>query len=131
MSTFQKEITFLTKELDTTVTPNVWVNKEVTKTAVFKELDRQDKTQHKFHFKIISLFSTSEKDDEGKEKVNIDSDATYDMTVKGIKILLEIDQQFTAEDKAFFLQDSGAIFSFGMWFMMEKLYPFFFVLMKT
>jgi hypothetical protein len=125
MDTFQREITFVSKVSQPSGDGKTidWVITPQTKTANFKELNQLDKTQHKLHFKIISVAESFGQDEEGK--MNISSDGIYDLTVKCINNLLVIDENFTAADKQDFLSDSGAILPFGMWMLTEKLMPFF------
>jgi hypothetical protein len=122
METFQKEIKFLSKEFNEET--KAFEIGEVEKIATFKELDREDKSQHKLHFKLVSLFKATE-DEENPE---ISSDNMYDITVKFINQMLLIDQKFTAADKTAFLQDSGALLTFGLWLMNDKLAPFFLIM---
>jgi hypothetical protein len=125
MDTFQKEIEFLSQEFNADT--KAWEEVIVKKTATFMELSRTDKSQHKLHFKLVSLFTS--RDEEGG--VNIDSDTMYDITVKFFKQMLILDESFTATNKNEFLQDSGAIFAFGMWLIQEKVNPFFLILTGT
>jgi len=119
METFEKEITFLSKQLVNLE----WSLVEVSKVATFKELSRVDRNQHKLHFMLISLFTS--KAEEGEEnKMSIDSDSLYDLTTKAIRTLLVLNDSFTETDKAEFLNDSGAILSFGIWALPEKFTPF-------
>ena len=120
MDAFKKEITFLSKTLSG---EGVWIDEEITKTATFKELNRVDRSQHKLHFKMMTVFEGFGVDEEGRFK--LDSDALYDLTVKAIKLLITIDAEFTETDKTEFLNDSGAILSFGTWVFKEKFTPFF------
>ena len=120
--TFQKEIEFLTKTY--VQDSDSWEPLPITKTATFKELSAIDKTQHKLHFKILSLTDILGKE-EATDKVSIDTDVLYDLTVKTIKTLLVIDDKFTATDKEEFLSDSMALLSFGMWMLTEHTLPFF------
>lgn len=134
MEFFEKEISFLSKEFDAGT--NLWKEVSLTKTATFKELSRTDKDQHKFHFKIISLFTMSPKEDEGTldnpgMNINLDPDAIYDLTVKGIKTLMVLNTEFTAADKNALLSDSGALFKLGFWLLTEKIAPFFSNSMQT
>lgn len=111
---------------------------EITKQVTFKELDSRDEEQHKLHFKIMSLYtsSPSEDDDEPaklakegdkivKKRVNVDTDVIYDLTVSAIKKLLIIDETVTKMDKQEILADSKALLPFGMWFLTAKAFPFF------
>jgi hypothetical protein len=126
MNTFQKDISFLSNTIKEG--QSEWVLAPVTKTATFKELDRRDKEQHKLHFKLIAIFENfgvSKEDNIDGAKIKIDSDGVYDLTVKGIKTLLICNEQFTVQDKAEFLTDSGAILQFGLWALGEKFAPFF------
>lgn len=125
---FEKEVSFNQKGFDGT---NHTMDK-VKKTARFKELDSQDVKQHRFHAYILTAFTRSAKDanpedadEEKKVEVGLDGEMIYDMAVKGIKNLLVIDQEFTAQNKMELMQDSGALLSFGMWFVAEKVLPFF------
>jgi len=97
---------------------------EVTKEAVFKDLSKTDRTQHKLHFKIVSLFVES-KENKETGSVKLDTDDIYDITIRCIEQLLIIDKDFTESDKIEFLNDSGAIFRFGFWLLGEKITPFF------
>jgi hypothetical protein len=126
MQQFQKDVSFLSKifrEDKISDTCDGWVEGPITKIATFKELSRTDKSQHKLHFKIIAIFEhfgTKE-----GEEIKIDSDGVYDLTVKAIKDLLIIDDNFTVQDQAEFLNDSAAIFEFGFWLLGNKIAPFF------
>lgn len=124
METFKQPIEFLSKEFDTEA--NTFVEKPVIKNATFKEYSRTDKTQHKLHFKIISIFKSGDQNEDGSAgEAEIDTDHMYDLTVKFIKLMLREDDEFTVQDKNAFLADSGAIFTFGLWLMKEKTTPFF------
>ena len=79
MSTYTKELKFITAIFDEK-TEGV-SEKEVIKTATFKELSRLDKTQHKLHFKLISLFEGLEKSKDEQDSIGISSDGLYDITV--------------------------------------------------
>ena len=101
MKTFTKEIKWASYEFD--ATQNESVITEKSKTATFKELNRTDKEQHKLHFKLISLFEGLEKSKDEEGSVGISSDGLYDITVKAINTLLQINQDFTEADKKEFL----------------------------
>ena len=118
METYEKEITFLSKQF----IENEWAMIEVSKIATFKELSRVARDQHKLHFMLTSLFNKVEDEDEG---FKIDSDSLYDLTVKAIKTLLILNGDFTESDKAEFLNDSGAILNFALWAVKAKFTPFF------
>lgn len=110
---------------------------EITKQVTFKELDSRDEEQHKLHFKIMSLYTSSpDEDDEPvkqpkegdrvvKKRVNVDTDVIYDLTVSAIKKLLVIDETVTKADRQEILADSKALLPFGMWFLTAKAFPFF------
>lgn len=121
-NTFQKEITFLSKTIQEG--DDTWNELPVTKTVTFKELNRTDRDQHKLHFFLISIFNTTGKG------FNIDSDALYDLVVKFIETMTELNEQFSIQDKAELLNDSGALLSFGLWLMPQKVTPFFSTLMS-
>jgi len=118
METYEREITFLSKQF----VDNEWAMVEESKTATFKELSRVAKDQHKLHFMLTTLFSSSSK--EGGE-VKINSDSLYEFTVSAIEILLIINENFTESDKSEFLNDSGAILEFAIWALHAKFNPFF------
>jgi hypothetical protein len=128
MQQFQRDIKFISKifaESKISDTCNGWIEDTISKKATFKELSRTDKAQHKLHFKIIAIFEHfGVKDGEG-DAIKIDSDGVYDLTVKAINTLLILDEGFTVQDKAEFLNDSAAIFDFGFWLLGEKIAPFF------
>lgn len=107
-----------------------WVTVSTTKTARFRELDKRDKNQHKLHFMLVAIFKSGENVNELK----VDYDQLYDITVRAVNILLLVDSgvdsihgagSFTEQDKQEFLSDSGALISFGSWFLREKIAPFF------
>jgi hypothetical protein len=122
--TFEQEITFMSKDMDPDT--KQWIETPVTKTATFKELSRTDKTQHKLHFMLMSII---ESDEESGDKLHIDSDKLYDITTKFIKTLLVINENFTEQNKGEFLSDSGALLSFGLKILGDKITPFFVKLM--
>lgn len=123
METFEKDITFLSREFDTD--SQQWEEKEVVKKATFKELSRTDRTQAKLHFKLVAIFENFGVSDEADASAKIDSDGLYDLTTKAIKTLLIIDDSFTEQDKTAFLNDSFAVLAFGLWALGEKFAPFF------
>lgn len=129
MTTFTKEISFINPAFfDKDAKPQPQhTEKEVTKTATFKELSRTDKDQHKLHFTLIGI-SLNTKTDDGK--IKLDTDSLYEVTVKVVTTLLVTDDKFTEIDKELFLSDSSALIDFGFWFIGEKLTPFFSILMK-
>ena len=129
MEVFKKDITFLSMVLGED--NQTLQEQQVTKTATFSELNRRDKTQHKLHFMLVSIFKSN-----GEDEMKIDSDQLYDITVKAVKILLIVDSPnagditlanaiFTEQDKVEFLSDGGALIAFGMWLLKEKISPFF------
>lgn len=126
MSTFTKEISFINPAFfDKDIKPaGAHVEKEVTKTATFKELSRTDKDQRKFQFMLMSVFKSK-----GEGEFQIDHDVLCDITEKAVEVLLVIDQSFTEVDKTQFLNDNGAIINFGIWFLGNKITPFFSLLM--
>lgn len=133
MEKFQREISFISQVFEPAENGEggKWVEKEVKKTATFKDLSRTDRDQHKLHFKIIGVMKQGAKEDGEPGRVEIDSDALYDLTAKAIKTLLEVNEDFNVQDKNEFLADSGAIFNFGLWLLKEKITPFFSKLMNV
>lgn len=124
MKTFEREISWVIWEFD--ADKNDTVEKTRTKTATFNELNRTDKSQHKLHFKLISLFQGLEGSAESAEDINVSTDALYDITCKAIKTLIVTDgEKFTKTDLEEFLNDSMAILPFGLWMLKEKFSPFF------
>ena len=123
MENFTREIDFLSRQFESE--SNSFKEVSVTKTATFKELNRTERDQHKLHFMLISLFESND-----QNKMIVDSDKLYDITAKTIKTLLIVDEQFTEQDKTEFLNDSGALFTFGIWLLKEHISPFFSRLMK-
>jgi hypothetical protein len=125
---YKKEISFtsqvaITKEDGNTVE---WVEQTIEKKATFSELSKTNRKQHKLHFKILGLMdSFGVVDENDSNKIRINSDALYDLTVKCIEVLLEPNDEFTESDKNEFLNDSEAILKFGLWMLNEKLMPFF------
>ena len=113
---FKKNVSYVSQEFIDEKWTEVMVSKEI----VFKELSRTDRSQHKLHFMIVSILETT-----AEGKARLDSDAMYDLTVKGIKDLAIISPDFTEQDEKEFLNDSGAIFTFATWFITEKIAPFF------
>lgn len=138
METFQKEVLFISKVYDKAEgeTAPSFKEKEVARIATFKDLTRTDKAQHKLHFAIIDAVgkfipdqAEGEDIEEGaKVKLEIKPDILYDITVKFIKNMLQVEagsQIFSDTDRQEFVNDSGSIYVFGMWLLTEKLFPFF------
>lgn len=125
MSTFEQDITFLSKDFEAGT--DKWEMKAVIKRATFNDISRTERSQHKFHFMIMSIFQSF--GDDGKGGVKIDGDGVYDLTVKAIETLWVKTDTFTDQDKTEFLNDSAAIFNFGIWLLGEKITPFFQVFM--
>jgi hypothetical protein len=125
MKTFERELSWVAKTVNADVTDTVDVTR--TKVATFKELNRNDPSQHKLHFKLISLFEGTEvkKEDDEESSIGISSDGLYDITVKAFKTLIVENDSFTEKDKKEFLSDSIALLEFGMWLFKEKFTPFF------
>lgn len=130
MLTFQKEITFLNPAFfDTEL--NDHIEKEVTKTATFKELSRTDRDQHELHFMIMAAFEETK----GK-KVRYDSSQVLNMTDSFIESCMIIKDEANpgveigSADKTQFLNDSIAKLNFGLWLLNEKFSPFFAQLAK-
>lgn len=124
MSIFQKDISFISPTAFNQEANNglgAFEEKEVTKPATFKELSRTDKDQRKFQFMLMSIFKAKDNGD-----IQVDHDVLCDITEKAIEVLLVVDPNgFTDADKLQFLNDNGAVISFGMWLLKEKINPFF------
>lgn len=123
-TTFQKDISFISPTFfnqEANSGMGDFEEKELTKPAIFKELSRTDKEQRKFQFMLMSIFRATE-----AGAIQIDHDVLCDITEKAIEVLLIVDPiGFTEADKVQFLNDNGAVISFGMWFLKEKINPFF------
>jgi hypothetical protein len=125
--TFTREIQFLSNTFDGEKAVQV-TSKKV---ATFKELSRTDKKQHDLHFEIVGLMVSNkiedetEEDGEQKAKFKLDMSSVRGLVVNAIKTLLVVDANFTDVDKKEFLQDSGALLNFSLWFVPEKVTPFF------
>lgn len=127
MSTFQKEISFIdpaffNKELNKGMGGHE--EREVKKTATFKEFSRTDKDQRKLQAMLMSVFKSK-----GEGELQLDYEAMVDITEKAIEVLLVTDETFNENDKINFLNDNGAVNFFGMWLLGEKITPFFAILM--
>jgi hypothetical protein len=118
--TFTKEVSFLSRVL----VGEAFEEQTVTKTATINEWSRTDKNQHKLHFMLVSIFKTN------GDKMVVDSDQLYDITVKVVQTMFNIDANFNEQDCAEFLNDGGGLIQFGMWYMANKIAPFFSELMK-
>ena len=121
--TFDKEITWVGYDIDEST--NSTVENVRTKIATFNELSRTNKSQHKLHFKIVSLFEGLEKEKGEENTTGISTDALYDITVKAINILSVPNPSFTEMDKIEFLNDSLALLNFGMFLFKNHFTPFF------
>jgi hypothetical protein len=123
-TTFTKDISFINPSFFDPELKNGMgdhCEKEITKTATFKDLSRTDKDQRKFQFMLMSVFKSK-----GEGELQIDHDMLCDITEKAIEVLLITDAvNFTDIDKGQFLNDNGAIINFGMWLLGEKISPFF------
>lgn len=130
---FDREIAFVSKGFDgTNHTRDI-----IKKTATFRDLDVTEKVQHKLHFKITSIFKSRPLNEvevvlqPGEiRQAKVDDEVLYELTLKAVQILWVETQSFSARDKEEFLSDSGAILSFGTWFLTEKVLPFFPQLMR-
>ncbi len=122
---YQKEISFIDPAyFDTTAgTMGQHIEKEVKKTATFKEFSRTDKEQRKLQALLMSVFKSK-----GEGELQLDHEALIDITEKAIDVLLVVDENFNGNDKINFLNDNGAVIIFGMWLLNEKISPFFQVL---
>jgi len=138
MNTFKKEITYLGKTFDQSImsdTHDGFVLKPVTKLATFKELDQTSREQHKFHFRLVTFYTTlQKKDDFGSKEgeIALDTDEAYDLAVEFINKYAICDEtEFTNRDREEVLNDAGAMISLSMWLAKEKFFPFFQVLMPS
>jgi hypothetical protein len=125
---FKKEITFLSKVAVMEATDENKVGDvievEVTKTAVFKEISRTNRSQHKLHSTLLSMEGVIYKDANGKFR--IDGGELMTLSALAIETLLIVDNNnFTEGDKTEVLNDSFALINTGIWLFEHKLAPFF------
>ena len=113
--TFTKEIIFISLVHNGVE----FVETLVKKTATFKELSRTDKTQNDLCWLIMELFESK------KKKVHIKREEASELVDLFIDKMLIISDTFTEQDKTDFLNDNGAIISFGKWLCWEKCWDFF------
>lgn len=123
MTHFTKEIHFLQQGLignEVKYIPSAVI-------AHFKELSRTDMEQHKLAMRITSTFRKFkfEKLPNDKVKVELDDEAVYDLTVMFINTMSIYTNEYDEQVKNEILADSGAIYTFGMWVLSEKIAPFF------
>lgn len=123
IQTYERGVSYIGKVFDSV--SKQWADDTITKTACFKELNRVDRSQHKLHFKLIAILEDNMGEDTEEGRLKISTDGLYDLTAKAIKTLLVVDDKFTESDRTELLNDSIAILEFGMWFMKEKVPPFF------
>lgn len=130
MDFFKIEVPVLLPVFDAEQEKDVW--KPQKKTLTFKELNQKDKTQHKLHFLLIGLMEEKTKDadtnQDGKIQMVLDTDKLYEITVKSVKVLSVLNEEFTLQDQKCLLDDSGALFQLGMVLMKDHLGPFFLTL---
>jgi hypothetical protein len=126
METFDKEITFLEKTFDPEKIKEgkEWELQPTTKTVKFIELSRTDPDQREISWLVMDVFKS-----EGKN-TKIDWKTIRELTDLYIEKMLIIDDNFTPTNKTEFLNDNGAVISFGLWLAHEKILPFFFKLMS-
>lgn len=107
--------------------------------ATFNELSRTNRSQRKlamFINTVIRKFGFEEIDDPKAEggkrlKIQIDDEAVSDLTEKFIETCSVYTNEYTEANKNEILTDSGAMYSFGMWLLVEKIGPFFSILRQT
>ena len=127
-ATYTKEISFISPTAFDATKGQMgqFEEKEITKTATFKELSRTDREQHELHFMIMAAFQETT----GK-KVKYDSSQILEMTDIYIETCMLVNDglnpqiDITATDKMQFLNDSIAKLKFGLWLLNEKFSPFF------
>ena len=125
MNTFEKEVIWSTMELDTNnPDSNSLIEVGKKKTIVFKEFDKYDKTQFKFHFLIASIPNNLI---ETADDLVINSDFIFDLTMKFIDQMALIDDKssFTPNDKIELLSNSQSLYELGKDLLKEKITPFF------
>lgn len=123
MNTFKKEISYKSKHFDTHTSK--WIMKKIKKEVSFSELDETEQSQHRLHFRIMSLYKTKMSVIDGeKTGVYLDSDTLYDITVEAVKKLAILDESFTEQDLKEFTLCSLSLLNFGQWFLGEHILPF-------
>jgi hypothetical protein len=125
---FKKEITFISKQpvMEATKENKVGdiIEVEVTKEAVFKEISRTNRSQHKLHSTLLSMEGVIYKD--GNGKLRIDGGELMNLSSLAIDTLLVVGANgFTEGDKTEVLNDSFALINTGIWLFEHKLAPFF------
>lgn len=121
-ATFKHKVVFRSKTLKGTEV----VKENTEKIVTIKQLDQGDTSQHRLHFMIMSLYrkKVSINGDDKETRMEMDSDALYDITYRAIQILFVTDEYFTEIDLAELLADSMAILRFGLWFLETHVVPF-------
>jgi hypothetical protein len=122
MNTFEKEIVWSSLELD--LKTNELVEVEKKKILVFKELDKFDKKQGKFHFTIASIPNNLI---ETKDDFVIEPSFIYDLTKEFVNVMAIIDENssFKESDKTELFDNSQALYFLGHKLLKEKITPFF------
>jgi len=130
---FSHSISFLSKEFDPTLNNGVgdWTDKEVTKTVTFKELIRTDATQHRLHFKIVSMMSSAAEGLQPGQQPRLGSDQLYELTNRFLLDMIVPTEEFTEQNKTELLQDSMALLTLGLWLLGHKMAPFFSIITKN
>lgn len=122
MNTFKKEISYISRTLN----GEEWIDSEIKKTVTFKDLNRTDPTQRDLCWLIMDIWEKKGK----SKKFRLSREVMSELIDMFIDNMLVVDENFTDSDKKEFLADNGAVISFGLWLVHEKIADFFFKLTK-
>ncbi len=122
MNTFEKEVVWTTMELGPDQEGLIEVEKK--KKLSFKELDKYDNSQAKFHFSIASIPNNLI---ETHDDFVIEPSFIYDLTLRFINemAIISDETEFKLSDKKELLENSQALYDLGKDLLREKITPFF------
>lgn len=120
---FTKEISYISK----TMAEDGWVEQSVKKTVRFKELSRTDPEQRDLCWLVMDIWDLKGK----SKKFRLSRDVMSELTDMFIDKMVILDENFTESDKKEFLADNGAVITFGLWLVHNRIADFFFKLTTT
>jgi hypothetical protein len=124
MSTFQKEITFLSATTKVVEGKGEIVKEPVSKLASFKELTQDNPDLRGLIFMMRPLYETYKSVD-GESKIVANPQILEGLITMCVDKLLILDDKFTIQDKVEFMNDNFAFLAFAEWYLQEKVTPFF------
>lgn len=119
-TTFKHTIEYKTRVM----TAKGWEKQKIRKEIIFDQLDETIKSQHRLHFKIVSLYKSKTDKNTAEIEMKLDPETLYDITTEAIRVLVHVDSDFSETDLKEFLSDSLGLLKFGRWFMGEHMVPF-------